>query len=85
MIYFTCGPKLYRPIWLWAEIDMGRNCYGPKCPVTAKLCQGGEQDSAGWEGAPVYDSSAFTVVCRGGILLVLQRVDEFREFIEVFL
>ena len=28
------GPKWYRPIWLWAEIDMGRNCYGPKCPVT---------------------------------------------------
>ena len=33
--YYTCGPKLYRPIWLWAEIDMGRNCYGPKCPVTS--------------------------------------------------
>ena len=32
--YYTCGQKLYRPIWLWAEIDMGRNCYGPKCPVT---------------------------------------------------
>ena len=31
---YTCGPKLYRPIWLWAEIDMGRNCNGPKCPVT---------------------------------------------------
>ena len=31
---YTCGPKLYRPIWLWAEIDTGRNCYGPKCPVT---------------------------------------------------
>ena len=34
--YYTCGPKLYRPIWLWAEIDMGRNCYGPKCPVTTE-------------------------------------------------
>ena len=34
IIHYTCGPKLYRPIWLWAEIDMGRNCYGPKCPVT---------------------------------------------------
>ena len=21
---------LYRPIWLWAEIDMGQNCYWPK-------------------------------------------------------
>ena len=30
------GPKWYRPIWLWAEIDMGRNCYGPKCPVTCR-------------------------------------------------
>ena len=27
--YYTCGPKLYRPIWLWAEIDMGRNVQWP--------------------------------------------------------
>ena len=25
---------MYRPILLWAEINMGRNCYGPKCPGT---------------------------------------------------
>ena len=47
-----------------------------------KLCQSREQDNAGWEGIPVYDSSgenaAFIVVCRGGDLLVCQRVDKFR-------
>ena len=47
-----------------------------------KLCQGGEQDHAGREGVPVYDSSGekvvFIVVCRGGDLLVCQRVDEFK-------
>ena len=44
-----------------------------------KLCQGREQDNAGWEGIPVYDSSGekavFIVVCRGGDLLICQRVD----------
>ena len=38
-----------------------------------KLCQGREQDNAGWEGVPVYNSSGgkavFVVVCRGGDLL----------------
>ena len=48
------------------------------------LCQGWEQDNAGWEGIPEYDSSGekavfiVHVVCRGGNLLVCQRVDEFR-------
>ena len=48
----------------------------------SKLCQGKEQDNAGWEGIPVYDSSGekavFIVVCRGGDLRVCQRMDEFR-------
>ena len=47
-----------------------------------ELCQGREQDNAGWEGLPVYDSSGekavFILVCRGKNLLVCQRVDEFR-------
>ena len=47
-----------------------------------KLCQGREQDNAGWEGGPVYDSSGeqavFIVVCRSGDLLVCLMVDEFR-------
>ena len=47
-----------------------------------KLCQGREQDNAGLEGGPVYDSSGeqdvFIVVCRGRDLLGCQRVDEFR-------
>ena len=49
-----------------------------------KLCHGREQDNAGWEGIPVYDSSrveaVFIEVCRGGGLLVSQRMDhgEFR-------
>ena len=47
-----------------------------------KLRQGREQDNTGWEGIPVYDSSGeeavFTVVGRGGDLLVCQRVDAFR-------
>ena len=38
-----------------------------------KLCQGREQDNAGWEGVPVYDGSGekavFIVVCRSGDLL----------------
>ena len=37
-----------------------------------KLCQGREQDNAGWDGVPVYDSfwgkAAFIVVCSGGDL-----------------
>ena len=45
-----------------------------------KLYQGREQDNAGWEGIPVYDSSGekavFIVVCRD--LLVCKRVDVFR-------
>ena len=42
------------------------------------LCQGWEQDNAGWEGIPEYDSSGekavfiVHVVCRGGNLLVCQ-------------
>ena len=47
-----------------------------------KLCQGRERDNADWEGVPVNDSSGekavFIVVCRGGDLLVCQRVDESR-------
>ena len=47
-----------------------------------KLCQGREQNNAGWKGIPVYDSAggkaAFIVVCRDGDLLVCQRVDKFR-------
>ena len=47
-----------------------------------KLWQGREQDNAVWKGVPVYDRSGekavFIVVCRGGDLLVCQRVDEFR-------
>ena len=46
-----------------------------------KLCHGREQDNAGWEGIPVSEASretVFIVVCRGGDLLVCQRVDEFR-------
>ena len=42
-----------------------------------KLCHGKEQDCAGWEIVPVYDSSwediVFIVVYRGGDLLVCQR------------
>ena len=30
------------PIWLWAEIDMGRNRYGPKCPVTFETADAGD-------------------------------------------
>ena len=45
-----------------------------------KLCQGREQDNAGWVGIPVNDSSGekavFIVVCRGGDLLVCKRVDD---------
>ena len=47
-----------------------------------KLCHGREQDTAGWEGIPVYDSSreeaVFIVVYRNGGLLVSQWVDKFR-------
>ena len=46
------------------------------------LCQGREQDIAGWEGILVCDSSGekivLKVVCRGGNLLACQGVDEFR-------
>ena len=44
-----------------------------------KLCQGREQDNAGWAGIPVYDSSTekavFIVDCRGRDLLICQRLD----------
>ena len=47
-----------------------------------KLCHGREQDSAGWEGVPTYDSlveeAVFIIVGRVGDLFVCQRVDEFR-------
>ena len=46
-----------------------------------KLCHGKKQDGADWEGIPVYDSfreNVFLVVCRGGDLLLCQRVNEFR-------
>ena len=47
-----------------------------------KLCHGREQDSAGWEGDPMYNCSGeetvFIIVGRGGDLFVCQRVDEFR-------
>ena len=47
-----------------------------------ELWQKREQDNAGWEGVPLYDSSGekavFIVVCRSGDLHVCQRVDEFR-------
>ena len=39
-----------------------------------KLCHGRKQDSAGWEGSPVYDCSreeaVFIIVGRGGGLLI---------------
>ena len=51
-------------------------------PSMTKMRQGREQNNAGWEGVPVYDSSGekavFIVVCRGVDLLVCQRVDKFR-------
>ena len=47
-----------------------------------KLCHGREQDSAGWEGAHMYDclgeEAVSLIVGRGGVLFVCQRVDEFR-------
>ena len=47
-----------------------------------KLFQCREQDNAGWEGVPVYDSSGggavFIAVYRGGDLHVCKRVGEFR-------
>ena len=39
-----------------------------------KLCHCREQDTAGWEGIPVYDGSreeaVFIVVCRGAVCLL---------------
>ena len=50
--------------------------------IMNELWQYREQDNAGWEGVPLYDSSGenavFIVVCRGGDLNVCQRVDKFR-------
>ena len=47
-----------------------------------KVFHGREQDSAGWEGVPMYDRSGeevvFIIVGRGWDLFVCQRVDEFR-------
>ena len=47
-----------------------------------KLSHGREQDSAGWEGVPMYDyfgeEAVFIIVGRGGDLFVWQRVGEFR-------
>ena len=47
-----------------------------------KLCHCREQDSAGWEGVPMYDclgeEAVFIIVGRGWDLFVCQRVDEFR-------
>ena len=42
--------------------------------LVTKLCHGRKQDSAGWEGIPVYDcfreEVVFIIVGRGGDLLV---------------
>ena len=36
----------------------------------ANLCHGGEQDSAGWDGVPIYSCSGekavFIIACKGG-------------------
>ena len=48
----------------------------------ANLCHGWEQDSAGWEGVPIYGCSreeAVSIIAgRGGDLFICQRVDELR-------
>ena len=47
-----------------------------------KLCHAREQDSAGWEGVPMYyclgEEAVFILDGRGVDLFVCQRVDEFR-------
>ena len=49
---------------------------------TTKLCHSREQDSAGWEGIPMYtcleEEAVFIIVGRGGDMFICQRVDEFR-------
>ena len=49
---------------------------------TTKLCHSREQDSAGWEGIPMYNCSGdeivYIIVYRGGVLFICQRVGEFR-------
>ena len=48
----------------------------------ANLCNGGEQDNAGWEGVPIYGCSeeeAVSIIAgRGGDLFICQRVNELR-------
>ena len=56
------------PIWLWGEIDMGRNCYGPKCPVTSSVI---DQDLSQSVASPNANP--------GGVSLILAEAHTFVE------